>query len=620
MTAFDQASDEAEVIDNGTVLGGRFTIRERLGEGGMGVVYRALDSRRNEEVALKLIVQRYLNRPERITRFFNEARLGQQVEASPYVVEFFEHGRLQSDGHPFISLELLPWRSLSAETVLAKLSPRQICLYARRIVEGLLTLHRNGIVHRDINMRNVLVSGEQLKLIDLSLAGQYDGERGPEFGDARRLTRAGDCLGTGGYMSLEQTMNEPPHPSMDVYALGVVLFELITGRNPFGSMSRAMFISLQIAGSLDEPRINAAIYRVPQSLVDLVERCTARYASERPTMAQVAHELEVLLAAMGVPWTEGTVQQGEPESRAGKTELDLVPQPAALRSHEFEEQETRLHPRTPDKVAEPRHARQLAKPRDEKPVTQFVERPLDALQQPMSSPVEPERQLPSFAVPSSPQPLEKHRRALLWGLSGAAALLFVVLLWGTWTEPAPVESSPARAGSSEVELVPVAETPKQVKPDPSVSQPKVELRPEANDAPGPSSLEAAAAHSNAPSQLKEPEASPPSRKRTEERPAQSKAPRENGSRNAPFERPTPPHQTAACKQARAAAEAANGKGNFRAVLEQTDRAECWAKATERLLLRAEAFSELEQFDRCFEIADKSNDERMKRWAIICRRR
>lgn len=223
----------------GRTLGGRYALRERIGEGGMGAVYVALDTALGREVAVKLLLGR---EALSASRFAREARAAAAVRHE-HVITLHDAGALD-DGTPFLVMERLEGESLDRRIAAGPVELADALAIASQLLAGLEAVHRAGIVHRDVKPANVfLVRGEGLhvKLLDFSVA---------KIADASRLTRSGEVVGTPRYLSPEQARGAPFGPQADVWSVGVVLYELLTGRRPFEADTLAALVTSIL---LDEP-------------------------------------------------------------------------------------------------------------------------------------------------------------------------------------------------------------------------------------------------------------------------------------------------------------------------------------------------------------------------------
>ena len=228
---------------------GRYRLLEKLGEGGMGVVWRALDGSLGREVALKLLPDEVAQDPARLGRLESEARAIAALN-HPGIVTLYSIE--EADGRRFLTMELVAGRSLAEVIPAEGLALPDLLRLALPLAEAVSAAHRRGIVHRDLKPRNVMVTGEgQVKVLDFGLAQSPAPGRGrhlrPDDEDARRVRAS---TGTLAYMSPEQLQGLPVDPRTDVFSLGVVLYQMATGRRPFEAKSAAALISAILR---DEP-------------------------------------------------------------------------------------------------------------------------------------------------------------------------------------------------------------------------------------------------------------------------------------------------------------------------------------------------------------------------------
>ncbi len=287
----------AEKITVGQVVAdGRYELLEVLGRGGLATVFRARDRRDGGEVALKVLCDRYVNRPERAERLRREYEYAMRID-HPAVVAVGELGRLD-DGRPYFSMEVIDGRPLSR--VLSGsggLSYERTRRLARAIAVALDACHEAGVVHRDLKPDNVLVlEDDRIKLIDFGMAGDADAPAVPA-GHQARLTRVNDLLGTHEYMAPEQVIKAPPQRSMDVFALGVVMYEMLSSITPYSGMRPREYVELQINGDpcLRSAERWARIREAPVALAELIDDCRRRECERRPaSMREVIERLDML--------------------------------------------------------------------------------------------------------------------------------------------------------------------------------------------------------------------------------------------------------------------------------------------------------------------------------------
>jgi serine/threonine protein kinase len=300
-------------IPSGTRLG-PYEVLAPLGAGGMGEVYRSRDSRLQRDVALKVIPREGAGDAERIRRFEQEARTAGTL-SHPNVCAVYDIG--SHEGSPFVVMELLEGETLREILAAGPLPIRKAIVYAAQAADGLAAAHAKGIVHRDLKPENLFVTASgRVKVLDFGLAkltdapgpvGSPSGAVAPsrpggaspasptaETTPPGTLTSPGAILGTTAYLSPEQIRGEPPDARADVFALGVVLFEMLAGRRPFEGRTSA-----DVMGAIlrqDAPALGAVRPQTPTQLAWLVRRCLAKDPDRRvQTALDVRNDLEDLL-------------------------------------------------------------------------------------------------------------------------------------------------------------------------------------------------------------------------------------------------------------------------------------------------------------------------------------
>ncbi len=217
-----------QVAASGSTVGtqlGRFVIREKVGVGAFGAVFRAFDSQLQREVALKVPQDHLLNEPRVIERFLREAKAAARLQ-HPNIVPIYDTG--QEGAHHYIASAFIHGRTLAAVLESEVLTYRQIAELVQQLASAMAHAHELGIVHRDIKPANVMVDTEgRAHLMDFGLAFRAEG--------ADQRTHVGAVIGTPAYMAPEQAQGQgdEPLPESDQYSLGVVLYELLTGEVPF---------------------------------------------------------------------------------------------------------------------------------------------------------------------------------------------------------------------------------------------------------------------------------------------------------------------------------------------------------------------------------------------------
>ena len=207
-----------------TLLGGRYVLRELLGSGGMAKAYLAHDEILDRDIALKVLREQYAENEEFVERFRREARSAAAL-SHPNVVSIYDRGEFE-DGTYYIAMEYLPGGTLK-DLILERgtLPSSMVVEVANQVAEALRAAHEKGVVHRDIKPQNVLVTENgAMKVADFGIA---------RAAAATTISRTSVVLGTVTYMAPEQAMGEPASPRSDLYSLGVVLYEMLTGEVPF---------------------------------------------------------------------------------------------------------------------------------------------------------------------------------------------------------------------------------------------------------------------------------------------------------------------------------------------------------------------------------------------------
>jgi serine/threonine-protein kinase len=268
------------------VLGGRYQLGDAIGRGGMATIYRGQDMRMDRVVAIKVLREVYSTDPKFVTRFQREAKAASSLQ-HPNIVQVYDYG--QSDGNYFIVMELVEGtdlrRYLRSRGVLA--TDRAIII-AHDVALGLGAAHRRGIVHRDVKPQNVLVGRDgSIKLTDFGIASVYKDI------NAERLTTTGMTLGTVQYYAPEQAQGEIVNPAADVYALGIVMYEMVTGRTPFDG-DTPVAVAMQHIQDMPTPPsfLNP---NIPPALEEIIMRCLEKEPERRyRDGSSLARALELL--------------------------------------------------------------------------------------------------------------------------------------------------------------------------------------------------------------------------------------------------------------------------------------------------------------------------------------
>jgi len=275
----------------GEVIADRYEVEELVGTGGMSSVYRARDRLLERLVALKVLHPHYGDDEEYVERFRREARSVAQL-SHPHIVTVIDRG--EDDGQQFIVFEYIDGENL--KQLLARTGPlpaRRALELAIEIADALAFAHDHGLIHRDVKPQNVLLSADgDTKVTDFGIARSIDVEHG--------VTQTGTVLGTSNYLSPEQASGKPTTPSTDVYSLGVVLYELLTGDVPFPGDN---FVAVAMKHLNEQPPDVLEQRRdIPVRLAAAVDRALEKDPALRfSSMDQFARELRQCLAELDAP-------------------------------------------------------------------------------------------------------------------------------------------------------------------------------------------------------------------------------------------------------------------------------------------------------------------------------
>ncbi|ORV12651.1 serine/threonine protein kinase [Mycobacterium celatum] len=274
----------------GALLDGRYRVVAKIATGGTSTVYRGIDERLDRPVALKVMDSRYAGDGQFLTRFQLEARSVARLK-HPGLVAVYDQGL--DARHPFLVMELIEGgtlRELLAER--GPMPPHAVAAVLRPVLGGLAVAHRAGLVHRDVKPENVLISDDgEVKIADFGLVRAVA---------AAGITSASVILGTAAYLSPEQVRDGNATPRSDVYALGIVTYELLTGQTPFSGDS-ALSVAYQRLDT-DVPPPSARIEGVPRQFDAFVARATARDAAGRYADAlEMSSVLDELADELNLP-------------------------------------------------------------------------------------------------------------------------------------------------------------------------------------------------------------------------------------------------------------------------------------------------------------------------------
>src|ERR687891_1210270 len=269
----------------GTLIGDRFRLEEKVGSGGMSSVYRAYDPTLERHVAIKLMHRDISSDADQLERFRRESRAVAQLN-HPHVVIVIDAG--EDEGAPYIVFEYIEGETLKERIRrLGRLPVSEAVAYAIEIGRALECAHDNKLVHRDVKPQNVLIDRDgRAKVTDFGIARSME---------AQGLTATGRVLGTTDYVSPEQALGHEVTEQSDIYSLGIVLYEMLTGEVPFQADTQVAVAMKHVREPL--PDVQRRRPEISAALAAAVERATAKETSNRyATVDEMVHDLEEVLA------------------------------------------------------------------------------------------------------------------------------------------------------------------------------------------------------------------------------------------------------------------------------------------------------------------------------------
>jgi serine/threonine protein kinase/tetratricopeptide (TPR) repeat protein/TolB-like protein len=274
------ARDPSAPLEPGTILGERYEILARLGEGGMGAVYKARDSELDRLVALKVIRPELAGHPDVLRRFKQELILARQV-THKNVIRIFDLG--MADGRKFITMDYIDGRDLkSILTERGKLPPAEAVPIVQQICRGLEAAHVEGVVHRDLKPQNIMLDANgRVWVMDFGLARSME---------LVGMTRTGMLMGTPDYMSPEQARAAKVDARSDIFSLGIIFYEILTGQLPFKADTMMATLLKRVQEKPAPP--NVVDPSIPQPLSDVVMKCLEVDVARRyQTTAEILADL-----------------------------------------------------------------------------------------------------------------------------------------------------------------------------------------------------------------------------------------------------------------------------------------------------------------------------------------
>jgi serine/threonine protein kinase len=288
-----------EELTTGSIFAGRYQIIEELGKGGMGKVYRVLDKKLKEEIALKLIKPEIAKDKKTLERFHNELKLARKI-SQRNVGRMYE--LMEVEGTHFITMEYVPGEDLrSSIRRFGQLPVGKSISIAKQICEGLAEAHRLGVVHRDLKSNNIMIDKEgNARIMDFGIARSLE---------AKGITGAGVMIGTPEYMSPEQVEGKEVDQRSDIYSLGVVLYEMLTGQVPFeGDTPFTIGVKHKSEMPQNPNELNT---QIPDDLNSVILRCLEK-DKERRYQSPGDVRSELINVEKGIPTTEKAVTERKP--------------------------------------------------------------------------------------------------------------------------------------------------------------------------------------------------------------------------------------------------------------------------------------------------------------------
>jgi len=289
----------------GYVLADKYRVLHQIGRGGMGVVYEAEHVQLGKRVAIKLMLEKYRDDSEAIARFQREAYAASRI-GNPHIIDVVDIGTAP-DGRAFVVMELLSGAPLSEVIKAGPMPPWRAIGIMRQVLYAVGAAHATGIIHRDLKPDNIFVLPQDfVKLLDFGISKVLDPD---ELVAATKLTTTGVVIGTPLYMAPEQAMGQPIDRYADLYACGVILFEMLAGRPPFEGQTYAVLISKVL--TQPPPLLSSVRGGLPANLVGAVHRALEKEPERRfRTAEEFSHALPGTERSISAMELAGTIDSG----------------------------------------------------------------------------------------------------------------------------------------------------------------------------------------------------------------------------------------------------------------------------------------------------------------------
>ncbi|MEU5947036.1 serine/threonine-protein kinase [Micromonospora sp. NPDC047465] len=300
------------IRDGAQLLGERYRLIEQLGAGGMSVVWRGYDEVLGRQVAVKVLASRLANDRAFRHRIRIEAQAAARL-CHPNITNVYDYGESEQVGLtvPYVVMELVDGESLTGRLRRGSLPWREAVTIGAEVASALATAHARGVVHRDVTPGNIMLTATGVKVVDFGISALVgEKEKGPD----------GALLGTPAYLAPERLDNGQVSPATDVYAVGLLLYRMLTGRLPWQASTTTQMLR---AHMYNDPEPMPPVPGLPDEVRDLVRRCLAKRPEDRPGTAEVARTLAEaagMIAAVPVSPAAGPVDPAELAS-AGTTIL-----------------------------------------------------------------------------------------------------------------------------------------------------------------------------------------------------------------------------------------------------------------------------------------------------------